>query len=64
MPIEIKELHIKVVVNTGSAEPVTSGTPNNIMGNNANRSAVGDKESIVAECVEQVLDILQHKRER
>ena len=57
MPIEIKELHIKVTVNapaggTAPAAPAPAGgTP-------------ADKEALVAECVEQVLLILQQKQER
>ena len=54
MPIEIKELHIKMVVEddtqkvntTSAAEPVTQ------------------MDAIVAECVEQVLTILKEKEGR
>ena len=52
MPIEIKELHIKVSL---TASPPPSG------------AGAGDgdaKDAIVAECVEQVLQILQNKAER
>lgn len=63
MPIEIKELHIRVTVNapangvaataaTGAATPAQAG------------GGAGDKEAIVAECVEQVLSILHEKMER
>jgi hypothetical protein len=57
MPIEIKELHIKVTVNTPSAEvtPKVSGAP---------AEGGGDANSVVAECVEQVLEILKQKSER
>jgi len=59
MPIEIKELHIRVAVNAepakqAAAAPGASG---------AGAGAEG-KDAIVAECVEQVLDILQAKKER
>lgn len=52
MPIEIKELHIKVAVNS---------TPHPGSG----RATEGDaRDALVAECVEQVLQILQNKAER
>lgn len=61
MPIEIKELHIRVTVNsspdapqapTGSARPPPAN------------GQTTDTDAIIAECVEQVLDILQRKAER
>jgi hypothetical protein len=58
MPIEIKELHIKVTVSTPSTAAPSGGastTPS---------EAVGDVNTIVAECVEQVLEILKQKSER
>jgi len=65
MPIEIKELHIHVVVNAASggqaAAKPQAGTGES---NSGNSNSGGDKDAIVAECVEQVLDILQNKRER
>ena len=60
MPIEIKELHIRVSVNAPQGEPPAGGQA-------AAPPAGGqetDKEAIVAECVEQVLEILQNKAER
>ena len=61
MPIEIKELHIRVAVNarTEGDAPVSSATPARAGGGEG-----GDKDAIVAECVEQVLQILQNKAER
>ncbi|REG99109.1 DUF5908 family protein [Flavobacterium aquicola] len=53
MPIEIKELHIKINVNENSnpgAEPASS-------------SSAAEKD-IVAECVEQVMKIIERKKER
>ena len=59
MPIEIKELHIKVSVTPPSA-PNAAPAPQQPQG-----GAQGtDKETLVAECVEQVLQILQQKSER
>ena len=59
MPIEIKELHIRVAVNTapGKQASVTQNTT-------GGSGTEGDKDAIVAECVEQVLQVLQTKGER
>ena len=55
MPLEIKELHVKAVVGaekeSGAASPATAQDD-------------GDREALVAECVEQVLEILREKTER
>jgi len=63
MPIEIKELHIRVAVNTSpsgqsSGGYLAAGTANESEGNS------GGTDSIVAECVEQVLQVLKNKLER
>ena len=53
MPIEIKELHIKINVSENSnsgAKPAAS-------------SAAAEKDT-VAECVEQVMKIIERKKER
>ncbi|WP_217447604.1 DUF5908 family protein [Maribellus comscasis] len=52
MPIEIKELHIKISVddNPQSSDPAQN-----------NRI---EKEQIIAACVEQVMEILAKNRER
>jgi hypothetical protein len=63
MPVEIKELHIRVTVNaSGSGE----GRAGNAPARSTSPAPAGsaDKETIVAECVEQVLEILQNKSER
>ena len=63
MPIEIKELHIHVTVDAsqdGRTSPPASGGA----GNQGSGDPDHDKDAIVAECVEQVLQILQHKKER
>jgi hypothetical protein len=62
MPVEIKELHIRVSVN---ASP--GGQPSGARTAVAGGSGVGSedaKDAIVAECVEQVLHILRNKVER
>jgi hypothetical protein len=63
MPIEIRELHIRVNVNTPQHEaPAQAGaSPSAISGNGA--AGAGDEE-IIAACVEKVMEILQNKTER
>ena len=56
MPVEIRELHIRVAVNSESAKK--SAPAPSASGSGA------DKDAIVAECVDQVLRIMQSKRER
>lgn len=55
MPIEIRELHIKMSV---SDEGAQGG------GASGGGSSKMDKDKVVAECVEQVMEILRIKRER
>lgn len=64
MPIEIKELHIRLSVNTPSSSQSPAGQI--AAGGGAKSGGEGDdgKDAIVAECVEQVLHILQSKRDR
>jgi len=54
MPIEIRELVIKATVNESAAKRATG----------KGGSGDSDKELIVSECVEQVLDILKERLER
>ena len=56
MPIEIRELHIRVAVNADAAKPAAPMKPADGGG--------ADKDAIVAECIEQVLRIIQAKKER
>ena len=58
MPIMIKELHIRVSV-TPPADGRPAGTPAPVAG-----GAPGDRQALVAECVEQVLQVLSDQRER
>jgi Family of unknown function (DUF5908) len=63
MPIEIKELQIKVKISDneqgGQASGGTAST------SNASTPQSGkDKESIVQECVDKVLEILKEKMDR
>ncbi|MDR6763855.1 hypothetical protein J2Y38_004079 [Flavobacterium sp. 2755] len=52
MPIEIKELHIKINVNEGSKQAPPPNAPKS------------KDEDPVAECVEQVMKIIERKKER
>jgi hypothetical protein len=63
MPIEIKELHIRVSVNTSPSGQPAGGQPVAVLGSGGSDPG-DDKEAIIAECVEQVLQILQNKKER
>lgn len=63
MPIEIKELHIRVAVNTAQSGQSPGGQI--AVGHTSTSSrSEGDTEAIVAECVEQVLQVLKNKMER
>lgn len=59
MPVEIRELHIKVKVNErdNPVQPL-----NTQQARNQERGA--SEEALVAECVEQTLQILKEKQER
>jgi len=58
VPIEIKELHIRVSVNApGGDKP--AGAPGPAPG------AAGDaQQALIAECVDQVLQVLRDRKER
>jgi hypothetical protein len=58
MPIEIRELHIRVAV-TSETKP-QGQAPREA----AAEGGVADKDSIVAECVEQVVQIIGARKER
>lgn len=62
MPIEIKELYIRVAVNAPRSGQLTEGSTN-IPGK---KSSIDDsvKDAIIADCIEQVLQIIQNKAER
>lgn len=62
MPIEIKELHIRVSVNVPQGGQVARSKSS---ATDSGRSGSGEeKDAIVAECVEQVFEILKNKMER
>ena len=56
MPIEIRELTIKAYVNETPQQPASGGS--------AGQTGSLDKDQIISACVEQVLQILNDKRER
>ncbi len=58
MPIEIKELTVRFVINEKSAS--SSSTQNN----NSKALKLEDKNIIIDECVEKVLEILERQRDR
>lgn len=53
MPIEIKELHIKINVNDSSQ---SNASPNRESGSNAS--------NLISACVEKVFEVLDRKNER
>jgi hypothetical protein len=58
MPIEIRELTIKVTVDQPNPQAQQSA------GNTPGEGAKDDKDSILSQCVEQVLSIMKNKKER
>ena len=61
MPVEIRELHISVIVNSPQGGQDSSPAAS---GSSAGSSAPGGNDAIVAACVEKVMEILQNKTER
>ncbi|MFT4156085.1 DUF5908 family protein [Parafilimonas sp.] len=59
MPIEIKELTIKAYIDEGAGQP-----PASPVANAAPTASANNMETIVAACVEQVLQVLKDKEER
>jgi hypothetical protein len=58
MPVEIRELQINVTVNQQNA----AGTPPPAEGNAAGGEQ--DKKNLINQCIEQVMDIINNKKER
>lgn len=58
MPIEIRELHINIAVT--SEGPKKQG----VVGPSAAGGSKDNKNALIAECVEQVLIIIENKAER
>ena len=59
MPLEIRELHIKVTVNQPSQgqQPAAGASA-------AGDKANDDKEAIITQCVDEILQIIENKKER
>lgn len=62
MPIEIKELHIRVNVTPPASQQ--NGADMAVPGGRPSKFSGKDKQEIIAECVEQVMKILENKKER
>lgn len=55
MPVEIKELRLKLKVNENKSKPVSAQNPG---------SGESDTEGIIEACVEKVLKILKERTQR
>lgn len=64
MPIEIKELHIRVAVQGSSGGQAAGGRAVSHGAAGGGRKSDGEWDALVAECVEQVLQILSNRMER
>lgn len=62
MPVEIKELHIRVAVS--SKPPETHAASGGIANPGATAGQTVARDELVAECVEQVFALLQARKER
>lgn len=58
MPLEIKELHIKVTVNQPQGNTNLQSTAA------GNTTAQEEKEALIRQCVEEVLQVIHDKKER
>lgn len=57
MPLEIKELQIKVVVNEQQAKDAANAAP-------GSQESKEDKNAMLQQCVDDIMDILNSKKER
>lgn len=57
MPLEIKELQIKVTVNDQQAKEAAKAPP-------GGKESKEEKQAMMQQCVETVMDILNSKKER
>jgi hypothetical protein len=64
MPIEIRELHIKAVIDTAGSKPAAEGGAGNTGNQPAAGAASPDAEQLIDLCVEKVMEILKEKKER
>jgi len=61
MPIEIRELHIKVNVTSPTAEQPASAAERSVQSSGKNSN---DTDEMVASCIEKVMEIFKNKTER
>ena len=59
MPLEIKELIIRVSVNQPGQQSPSSQAASSQPGDNKD-----EKEALINQCVEQIVDLLKNKKER
>lgn len=65
MPIEIRELHIKVNVTSAPGPQAGSGAQKGVGGKGADPEAQrANEDELVSRCVEQVLELLRDRDER
>lgn len=58
MPIEIRELNIRVSVSQNQPEQGSTPAPGNV------QPDLPDKDELIAECVEQVMELIRLRNER
>jgi hypothetical protein len=63
MPIEIRELHIKAVIDSGGGKK-SAGSAETAEGEKAAGPSEQNSEQLIDICVEKVLEILKQKTER
>ncbi len=57
MPLEIKELQIRVVVNEQQAKDAANAAP-------GSQESKEDRNAMLQQCVDDIMDILNSKKER
>jgi hypothetical protein len=57
MPLEIKELQVRVVVNEQQAKDAVNAAP-------GSQESKEDKKAMLQQCVDDIMDILNSKKER
>jgi hypothetical protein len=57
MPLEIKELQISVVVNEQQTKDAANATP-------GSHESKDDRKALLQQCIDDVMDILNSKKER
>ena len=62
MPIEIRELHIKAVIDSGGGNK--SGGSKSVSAGSPEASSTEDPQQIIDLCVEKVMEIIKEKKER